>query len=227
MSSQFNIRTIEVLPVEGETPKWYDPFGCPENAIVNLPDGRKCFIDIKSLAVLRARCSDTDQFIEVLSKYSGDEPMNPKQASKNVGFTQVSSPFPSFVSRAQDSKFPFPRNSQDSSVVTAPSVQVDIFIPSSKFSFSTYFHEVLSVPPYVILVFNSAAVGFPKMFPQPGSMFIMNCQDADIDAVPVTALGLNFSHAGYEYCVLINSSHVAPENISEEPVDSPTENLED
>ena len=219
----FNIRTIEARSVDGDRPSWYDPNGCPDQAVINLPDGRQYVLDIQTISTLRAACPDTEKFIEVLDTYAGAKSMNSKMPRAG-NFPQVTNPFPQLaMPRQQGYKFPAARLQQDPQVA-APSIQVDIFIPSSNFSFSTYFHEVLVTPPYIILVFNSSAVGFPKMFPQPGSSFVMDCSAADIHAVSVTALGLNFSHAGYEYCVLIVSEAAVNEDSEESK--NPTESSE-
>lgn len=226
--NHFNIRTVVVAPVEGEKPKWYDPFGCPDRAIVNLPDGKQLVMATRQLASLRAAYPDTNELLAVLSNPGdGVGLMSAKQAARNSGFGRTPVPIPNTASFPQqyDGRFPASNQVQHAPPSPAPSVQVDIFIPSSNFSFSTYFHDVLEAPPYIILVFNASALGYPKMFPQPGSSFIMNCPGMELQAVPVTAIGLSFTHGGYEYCVLVDNSSVAsteePEVSSEQSAELP------
>jgi len=93
----------------------------------------------------------------------------------------------------------------------APTEEVNIRFPEAGLSISAYYHGVIFSNPYVILVWDTRASGYPKIIPEKQRKLRISVQRWGLEDFLVMSLGTIFKHNNYEYSILVS----IPENLEE------------
>lgn len=234
-----SFRTVVVPHVDGDSPSWYDPYWSPEEAAVYISGKPKILADVFTLSRARSNVGNNlDAFYSELSGFvvnSGrvEDTMFPRNISEaetgGVSFgNNVKFGFSGFKKAQQVSQgFPSANPPEERQIrqPLPPSVGVDISVDGAKFKIQCFYHEVLFSEPYLILVFNSDSVGFPKFFPDPGVVLSVSIPKFGVKDLVLVSTGIRFVHNSHEYCVLVDYASVqAPSQDPNEVSEENTEN---
>lgn len=216
-------KTIVTPHVDGDSPEWYDPYWSPKTAAVYIA-GKPGFVaDINVLSSARSAAgNDLESFYSIASRSANfiqeegsmfardninlnDDAGIPENSVKRsfVGFQQGHKTFQNSM-RPQTTVESVPAQSD----CPPPSIQVDFIVKEAKFKLRCFYHEVVVSEPYLILIFNANSIGFPKFFPEPGSVLYVNIPKLGIKDLILISTGIEFIHNNYEYCILADYTSV-------------------
>lgn len=217
-----SFKTVVVPHVDGDAPSWYDPYWSPEEAVVYISGKPKILADVSTLS--RARSNVGNNLEAFYSELSGfvvnservEDDMFPKNISEadpggvnlgsNVKFGFLGSKKPQQVSQG----FPGANPSEERQVrqPLPPTIGVDFSVDGAKFKIQCFYHEILFSAPYLILVFNTDCVGFPKFFPDPGVVLSVTIPKFGVKDLALVPTGIRFVHNSNEYYVLVDYSSI-------------------
>lgn len=165
---------------DGETPSWYDPNGYKPKVLLYFGD-EKIELDLKQASVA-SKVAASSSLPEYASTF--------RNLLLADGFSNRS---------LEMSYIPKIRGNQPivSNRAVAPDKQVVISGKNLPLKITAFYHDILVSHPFIILVFNTQAIGYSKIFPEGVVDFTF-----DGRTVTVKSLGLIFTHNDNEYCVL-------------------------
>lgn len=227
--SNFTFETVTVKKVEEgeETPSWYSPYDYSDRVAVNSPDGGMIIFNTKDLSREFQRMKRKNQKLrprEFYQEISKRPIINQELPEDDTEYDEELEPETEEGDKMENKTFNIKRPSkkqqpkQQTEDLT-PTKQLQFSVKGMPFKITASYHDIIIKDPFIILVFDTRAKSYSKIFPEGGAEVHITTDD---DIIRVKSTGLTFTHKHNEYCAL----YIIEDDI-EDPIEEDDEQIYD
>jgi len=195
-------------------PSWYDPNNYSRIVKVTDPNtGRTIYVDITKTKGLDLKGLSENERLSVLERYASADfiesptatrfnaPVKEESIIKTADKNEDTFQFLQKTGLAQDRRIEMPKSMQQQ--VSAPTIQAEFRLVDVPAKFIGYYHGVVLTAPYIILVFDTRAVGYQQFELDAGAKVFMTIKQKDLNNIPCLATGLTFEYEQQRFSVFL------------------------
>jgi len=195
-------------------PDWYNPNSFSKIVKVTNPNtGKTIYVDITKTKGLNLKGLSDSERLAVLERYASADSIESDPASyfnvpsKEEDITKAADKnedtfqFLQKTGLAQDRRIEMPKSMQQQ--VGVPTIQAEFRLVDVPAKFIGYYHGVVLTAPYIILVFDTRAVGYQQFELDAGARVFMTIRQKDLNNIPCLATGLTFEYDQQRFSVFL------------------------